>query len=188
MIDKMLQLAKYDENWTHKAIKRRLIAQSLVLSRLPTCCSKFILVALSFDENSFTTQGTIFFWYSTSSSSLLSLNRGAKTADPAPPNSKAFKSCGRILCLEKFFGNESKCLLSSAKKSFLWVASMIWTECERKGGRTVHHETWGSTWTSSILSAMLTNWFDKYPPCSRNLLNRSAGFGRDFGLALTISQ
>ena len=101
-----------------------------------TCCSRFSLVALSLEEKSLTTQGTIFFWYSALSKSWLSLKSGAKTAEPAPPNSKAFRSWGRILCFEKFFGNEFKCLLSSVKNSFLCVGSMIWRrERERERER-----------------------------------------------------
>ena len=76
-------------------------------------------MALSVDENSFTTQGTILRWYSVSSNSRPSRNNGARTADPAPPYSKALMSCGRILQREKASGNESRDELSSVKNSFL---------------------------------------------------------------------
>lgn len=174
----------------------------LLQQSLHTCWSKFSLVARSVLEKSFTTQGTIFFWYWSPLSRPPNLKRGAKTEDPAPPNSKALINWGRILCLQKLSGNESKLLFSSLKKSFLCEGSIIWItpRCSFHSIITVWEE-WSKrlvlnamffrslfTWSSSILRAMVTKLLARNPPCSRRLLSRFDGFGRDFGLALTISQ
>jgi hypothetical protein len=50
---------------------------------------------------------------------FLTLNNGAKTAEPASPYSKAFSNCGRILFLQNDGGNESKDGVSLLKKQ--WV-------------------------------------------------------------------
>ena len=47
-----------------------------------TCWSNRTLVVRSEDENNLTTDGTIFFWYSSSVRSRLNLNNGGNTAEP----------------------------------------------------------------------------------------------------------
>lgn len=60
------------------------------------------------------------------------MNSGAKTADPALPYSKAFISCGRILCLHMADGKESNDGVKLLKNLFFSVWSFIYNKKYKK--------------------------------------------------------
>lgn len=59
--------------------------------------------------------------------SKITLKSGVKTTAPALPNSKAVRSWGRTLCLQKSSGKESRLSLKSWKNCCFSAGSLIWT-------------------------------------------------------------
>lgn len=127
------------------------------------CCSKRNLVALSFEANNLTTQGTTRRWYSVSGNCAPSCNSGGNTALPASPNSKAANNWGRILYLPTPSGKESS-----------WPAS-----CEKNRP----FSPLSFIWISSRNNKASTRSFLKKPPLLRQRAITSAGFGLPSGLA-----
>lgn len=93
---------------------------------------------------------------------LITLNIGAKTAEPASPYSNAVISWGKILCLQTLSGKLSKCGVKLEKNLFFSFLSFIWI--------------------SSKKSNVSTKSFLKYPPSFRHLVIISAGLGLEAGL------